>query len=181
MLNEAFHAMSNACSAQRDFERGLWEKKQEYCSHGVRSAWRNQSCSTWRNPTLFQAMLGETFFETRRHRIRPLRGGNYVKKQSSEGQTLHRKSVSKPCGNAPGAALFATVSLQERYRCEPRWNTSTQTSSSSSRPSSEVLWFFPAEEDLLLEDQNFESLEKGKRAVVISIDSVFGKPSLAWV
>ena len=59
-------------------------------------------------------------------------------------KTSQMKIVSKPRGKASGKLLSSLRSRSRRgYRCEPRWNTSTRMSSSSWRPSSEVLWFQP--------------------------------------
>ena len=125
------HAMSNACSYQRDFWRGPWEEKLSGVSH----AWRKpvpQQCwpsaeiesnSTWETHWFLRSKEAQNqmFFYTK-----------FVKKDSAEGPTSQKSLASKQRREASGKQPSSPVSRSRKVcRYNPRWSTSTLTFNSS--------------------------------------------------
>ena len=163
MFTAAFQKQLVLQSLRETSKVGL-RGKLEYSSHGVRSAWRNPTLLLTTGVILECGAECDAFFQEAREE---------TKKQRLEGHTTQTKIMSKPCGKASAKQVSPPRSrCRTGYRCDPRRNTSTQTSSSSSRPRRKSCGFFTTEGKLLLEDLNFEPLKEGKWEVVSPTASV---------
>ena len=135
--------------SQRDFESGPWTEKLEDSSLGVRSAWETQ-CQKKGGP---QQDLEVTPLSSQQESSSSsacvlcnmevqdptLCGRKFVKKQGSVGQTPKKKSYRSHAKKLwENTSLRHGLASDKRYRCEQRWNTSTQAPSTSWRLSSEV-------------------------------------------